>query len=109
MYALREALALVCAEGLESLWTRHATCAQRLYEGLASLGLHLFISDPAKRTPTVSTIQVPEGVDWMKVTKYFMTKYEANFSVSNSHYTHGKPQNMIEKIITVNTFELNVN
>lgn len=80
VYALREALSLVCAEGLESLWARHAACAQRLHEGLASLGLQLFISDPAKRTPTVSTIRVPEGVDWMKVTKYFMANYKVEIS-----------------------------
>ncbi|XP_045111759.1 alanine--glyoxylate aminotransferase-like isoform X2 [Portunus trituberculatus] len=80
VYALREALFLVCAEGLESLWARHAACAQRLYDGLADLNLQLFICDPANRTPTVTTIRVPEGVDWMKVTKYFMTKYRVEIS-----------------------------
>ncbi|XP_063848148.1 alanine--glyoxylate aminotransferase-like isoform X3 [Scylla paramamosain] len=80
VYALREALALVCEESLESLWARHAACAQRLHEGLAALGLQLYISDPAKRVPTVTTIRVPEGMDWMKVTKYFMTKYQVEIS-----------------------------
>ncbi|XP_063848279.1 alanine--glyoxylate aminotransferase-like isoform X2 [Scylla paramamosain] len=80
VYALREALSLVCAEGLESLWARHAACAQRLHDGLTALNLQLFISDPAKRTPTVTTIKVPEGVDWMKVTKYFMNKYRVEIS-----------------------------
>ncbi|XP_045112123.1 alanine--glyoxylate aminotransferase-like isoform X2 [Portunus trituberculatus] len=80
VYALREALSLVCEEGLESLWTRHAACAQRLHDGLTALGLQLYISDPAKRTPTVTTIKVPEGVDWMSVTKYFMTKYQVEIS-----------------------------
>lgn len=80
VYALREALSIVCEEGLESLWARHAACARRLHEGLSALGLQLYISDPAKRTPTVTTIRVPEGVDWMEVTKYFMTKYQVEIS-----------------------------
>lgn len=74
MYALREALAIVCEEGLESLWSRHEACAKKLHEGLGTLGLEMYVSDPKKRTPTVSTIRVPEGVDWTRVTKYFMSK-----------------------------------
>ncbi|KAK8738565.1 hypothetical protein OTU49_003940 [Cherax quadricarinatus] len=80
VYALREALSMVSEEGLHALWSRHSSCAQRLYSGLEALGLRLFIADPAKRTPTVTTICIPEGVDWMKVTKYFMSKYQVEVS-----------------------------
>ncbi|KAG7172700.1 alanine--glyoxylate aminotransferase-like isoform X2 [Homarus americanus] len=80
VYALREALSMMCEEGLESLWSRHRSCAQKLYDGLADLGLQLFVDDPAKRTPTVTTICVPNGVDWTKVTKYFMSKYRVEIS-----------------------------
>ncbi|XP_068248400.1 alanine--glyoxylate aminotransferase isoform X1 [Palaemon carinicauda] len=80
VYALREGLAIVCEEGLESLWKRHMACAQKLWDGLAALGLEMFISDASKRTPTVNTIRVPDGVDWTKVVKYFMSKYLVEIS-----------------------------
>ncbi|KAK3878111.1 hypothetical protein Pcinc_017223 [Petrolisthes cinctipes] len=80
VYALREALSIACEEGLESLWSRHQSCAQRLYSGLEELGLKPFISDPTKRTPTVTTIRVPDRVNWMRVTKYFMEKYRVEIS-----------------------------
>lgn len=80
VYALREALSMVCEEGLHSLWSRHLYCAQKLYNGLNALGLQLFVADPSKRTPTVTTISVPDGVDWRKVTEYFMSKYQVEIS-----------------------------
>lgn len=80
VYALREALSLVCEEGLDSLWHRHHTCAQQLYQGLSALGLQCYIPDPVKRSPTVTTITVPDGVDWMKVVKYFMSRYQVEIS-----------------------------
>ena len=33
-------------------------CADRLHEGIEELGLELFVTDPAKRLPTVTTIKV---------------------------------------------------
>ncbi|XP_076057048.1 alanine-glyoxylate aminotransferase isoform X2 [Oratosquilla oratoria] len=80
IYALREALAIACDEGLESLWNRHRLCSKKLSDGLANLGLEMFVSDPAKRVPTVNTIKVPEGVDFMKVIKHFMSKYRVEIS-----------------------------
>ncbi|CAL4061092.1 unnamed protein product, partial [Meganyctiphanes norvegica] len=80
VYALREALAIVCDEGLESLLIRHKAAAERLWAGLAELGLEMYVSDVSKRLPTVNTIRVPEGIDWMRVTKYFMSKYLVEIS-----------------------------
>lgn len=31
------------------------------------LGLEFFVPNPAARLPTVTTIKVPPGVDWLKV------------------------------------------
>ncbi len=42
--------------------------------GLTALGLELFVSDPSARLPTVTTIKVPQGVDWKAVVKYAMDK-----------------------------------
>ncbi|GJP60456.1 hypothetical protein CLOP_g17674 [Closterium sp. NIES-67] len=73
--ALREALALVVDEGLESVWHRHRSLADKLHAGIEELGLELFVKDPSLRLPTVTTIKVPEGVHWAQVTSYLMEKY----------------------------------
>ncbi|XP_043204954.1 alanine--glyoxylate aminotransferase-like isoform X2 [Amphibalanus amphitrite] len=80
IYALREALAIACTEGLESLWERHQRCAQRLYAGLAEMGLKLFVENETFRLPTVTTVKVPEGVDWKAVSAYCMTKHKLEIS-----------------------------
>lgn len=72
MYGLREGMAMVAEEGLENCWRRHRLCADRLHEGIEELGLEFFVSDPAKRLPTVTTIKVPEGVNFKAVTDYCM-------------------------------------
>ena len=74
MYALREGLAAVSEEGLENCWRRHKLCADQLHTGLAHLGLELFVQDPNYRLPTVTTIKVPEGVNWQAVAGHCMKK-----------------------------------
>jgi len=76
MYALREGLAILAEEGLEACWERHRMCAEKLHQGLKEIGLECFIAAPGARTPTVTTIKVPEGVDWKAVTVYAMEKYK---------------------------------
>ena len=71
---LREGLALVAEEGLENCWRRHRLCADHLHSGIASLGLELFVANPAARLPTVTTIKVPEGVNWQAVAGHCMKK-----------------------------------
>ncbi len=80
IYTLREALSLIQEEGLAEAWTRHHAAAERLWEGLESMGLELFISDPALRLPTVTTVKVPEGVNWQDVTSHMMTKHKIEMS-----------------------------
>ena len=74
MYALREGLAAVSTEGLENCWRRHKLCADQLHSGLAQLGLELFVQDPNYRLPTVTTIKVPDGVNWQAVAGHCMKK-----------------------------------
>lgn len=45
-----------------------------LFLGLEAMGLELFVPVPSSRTPTVTTVKVPEGVDWKAVTVYAMEK-----------------------------------
>ena len=80
VYALREALALLAEEGLESSWRRHLAAAQKLWSGLEALGLELFVADPKDRLPTVTTVKVPRGIEWSAVTKYMMEHYQVEIA-----------------------------
>lgn len=67
LYGLREALAGVCAEGLQETIRRHEDAAAHLYEGLTKLGLELYVNDPKVRLPTITSIKLPSNCDWKKV------------------------------------------
>ncbi|CAI5989290.1 unnamed protein product [Closterium sp. NIES-64] len=73
--AMREALAMLAEEGLENVWQRHRSQAELLWAGLQELGLELFVEDHGSRLPTVTTVKVPEGVEWTKVTGHLMSKF----------------------------------
>ena len=62
IYALDEALRLIGDEGLPARIARHRRNAQALWAGLEAMGLSLLVPLPA-RSPTVTTVVVPEGVD----------------------------------------------
>jgi alanine-glyoxylate transaminase/serine-glyoxylate transaminase/serine-pyruvate transaminase len=66
VYALREALRLIAAEGLESRFARHQLHQRALLAGLEALELELF-AHPAYRLPTVAAVKVPEGVNDTRV------------------------------------------
>ncbi|MBV9354756.1 MAG: alanine--glyoxylate aminotransferase family protein [Chloroflexi bacterium] len=61
VYALREALRLVDAEGLEARWARHQQAGDALAAGLRAMGLELF-GDPRRKAPMIALVEVPEGV-----------------------------------------------
>jgi alanine-glyoxylate transaminase/serine-glyoxylate transaminase/serine-pyruvate transaminase len=63
MYALREALRMVQEEGLEARISRHEANARRLWDGLKSLGIELWVADQAQRIPSLTTCRVPQGTD----------------------------------------------
>ncbi|XP_075154374.1 alanine-glyoxylate aminotransferase isoform X2 [Haematobia irritans] len=80
LYGLREALAQICDQGLQSVINRHKQCSERLQKGLAELGLEMFVPNASVRLPTVNTVKVPMGVDWRKVADYTMRKYNLEIS-----------------------------
>jgi alanine-glyoxylate transaminase/serine-glyoxylate transaminase/serine-pyruvate transaminase len=73
-YALREALRLVQEEGLEARFARHRANAELLWEGLETMGLGLHVLHK-HRLPSLTTVQVPEGVDEMAVRKGLLEQY----------------------------------
>lgn len=80
MYGLREGLAMVAEEGLENCWRRHRLCADHLQTGIRDLGLEMFVPDPKARLPTVNTIKVPEGIDFMAVCGHAMKNHLVEIS-----------------------------
>ena len=62
IYGIHEALRLVLEEGLEVRWARHQAAHETLLRGLDRLGLTLF-TPAANRCPTISVINVPDGVN----------------------------------------------
>lgn len=73
-FALREALRLLAEEGLEARWQRHQQTAQKLWTGLADLGLTCHV-DAAYRLPTLTTVRVPDGVEAKAVIRQLLTEY----------------------------------
>lgn len=57
VYGLREALRLVCDEGLEAGWMRHRRIGQMLHQGLARLDLHV------AGDPPYCTVRLPDSVE----------------------------------------------
>lgn len=67
LYGLREALAVVCNEGLEKTIARHQKASFELHSGLNELGLQLYVKNAAHRLPTITSIKVPKEIDWKKI------------------------------------------
>lgn len=61
LYALREGLRLVEAEGLEARWARHRRTARAVRAGLRALGLRI-VPDEAVASETVTAVWLPDGV-----------------------------------------------
>jgi alanine-glyoxylate transaminase/serine-glyoxylate transaminase/serine-pyruvate transaminase len=73
-FALREALALVAAEGLENRIARHAQNGRALQAGVAALGLKLATAE-GHRLPQLTCILIPEGIDDLAVRKRLLTEW----------------------------------
>lgn len=70
LYGLRESLADIIDQGLENFRDRHTDSAQRLHEGLQNIGLEFFVEKLEDRLPTITSIRIPHGVNWPKVSSY---------------------------------------
>jgi len=61
-YALREALRIVCDEGLEARWKRHELNHLALVAGIEAMGLQMNVA-AENRLWSLNAVRVPEGVD----------------------------------------------
>jgi aspartate aminotransferase-like enzyme len=65
--ALYAATRLLLKEGLEASFLRHAAVAAQCREGIQALGLELFPAPEAVSSPTVTAVQVPQGITWKEL------------------------------------------
>lgn len=72
---MREALAEIIDEGVESFRERHVDNAQRLYEGLMNIGLEPFVEKAQERLPTITSVRIPHGLNFTKIQNYLMERY----------------------------------
>lgn len=75
MYGLREALAVVCNEGLQQTVARHQKASDELKRGLSELGLELYVKNPTYRLPTITSIKLPKEVDWKRIVEIGANEY----------------------------------
>ena len=75
IYGLREAARLVLEEGLEARWERHLQNQQALVAGIEAMGVELFVSNPADRLPTVTSVKIPAGLDDKRVRQQLLDEF----------------------------------
>jgi alanine-glyoxylate transaminase/serine-glyoxylate transaminase/serine-pyruvate transaminase len=73
-YALREALRLVAAEGLEERFARHELHHRALTAGMSALEIDFF-GNPSHRLPTVLAVVPPEGVNELRVRAELLNEF----------------------------------
>ena len=80
IYALREALRLVLEEGLEARWKRHVRNQEALLAGLEAMGLTPLVSNPADRLITVTSVNIPAGIEDGKVRQQLLNEFNIEIS-----------------------------
>ncbi len=73
-YALREALRLVCEEGLETRWSRHLENHKLLKSGLAKLGI-TYATAENHQLPQLNAVRIPSGVDDLTVRRRLLAEF----------------------------------
>ena len=78
-YALREALRLVCEDGLQARWQRHELNHHALVAGLEAMGIRMLVA-PENRANCVNAVCVPDGVDDVLVRSRLLDKWNIDIA-----------------------------
>jgi len=73
-YALREALRLICEEGLEVRWERHMRNHVALKAGLRALGIE-YATEEGCQLPELNAVRIPGGVDDVAVRRRLLGEF----------------------------------
>jgi len=63
LFGLRESLAMLNEEGLETVFARHARLAEACRRAIRALGLGILCRNPAEYSNTLTAVVMPEGMD----------------------------------------------
>lgn len=74
LYALHEALRMLCEEGLENAWARHRRNHAALRAGLEAMDIRFVVDEPY-RLPQLNAVHVPAGVDDATLRRRLLTEY----------------------------------
>ncbi|TAN29115.1 MAG: aminotransferase class V-fold PLP-dependent enzyme [Castellaniella sp.] len=61
LYGLHEALEMLFAEGLETVFARHKRHAEATRRAVRAWGLEILCSDPERYSPSLTAVMMPEG------------------------------------------------
>ncbi|WP_372997153.1 pyridoxal-phosphate-dependent aminotransferase family protein [Lutispora sp.] len=75
IYGLREALLIVCEEGLEKRFKRHQLNSDAFVAGIEAMGLKMLVKNKEHRLPTLNAISIPDGINDDLVRQYLLEKY----------------------------------
>ncbi|HEX5385963.1 MAG TPA: alanine--glyoxylate aminotransferase family protein [Gemmatimonadales bacterium] len=76
LYGLRESLAILFEEGLESVFARHHRLAEGTRAAVKAWGLSLCAKEPRWYSDTVSAVMVPQGVNGAEVIDVAYRRYD---------------------------------
>ena len=73
-YALREALAIIMEEGLETRWQRHERTSRAFVSGVEGMGLEMLVA-PEHRLWSLNAVKIPPGADDARVRNHLLTRH----------------------------------
>ncbi len=80
MFAMDLALDKMLAEGMGSVFERHASIARQTRDGVRGLGLSIFPEVESTASNTITAVGIPEGVDAAKLLTLMRTEHDVVLS-----------------------------
>lgn len=78
LHALRACLKELVSQSMEKSWARHAAAQAHFHKRLQDLPVTFFVPIPEERLPTVTTLLLPKGYDYIEFVDYMRAKYVFN-------------------------------
>nr|WP_260866412.1 alanine--glyoxylate aminotransferase family protein [Paenibacillus xylanexedens] len=75
IFALQASIEMLMKEGLSACHQRHYWIAQAAQAGLTALGFDLFVTNPQRRSHTVTTAIAPQGLDTSQLLHILSSRY----------------------------------
>ncbi|MFO0237130.1 MAG: pyridoxal-phosphate-dependent aminotransferase family protein [Betaproteobacteria bacterium] len=76
LHGLREALALLMAEGLDQVFARHARHAEATRRAVRAWGLEILCADPARHSGSLTAVLMPPGHDADRVRAVALERFD---------------------------------